>query len=137
MDIQSWAFVGGFCGAVVGIPAGFVAIELVKLVVSKLAERKNPNVDAMEWSISQPGVAVIHEQQVANNWVRTFDTVDIESDHEGKGVVQLELPYRYVTSAVGGAGTPAPLMTDSFAEAGQNQIYLVNKIRKVLGIIPG
>lgn len=137
MDIQSWAFVGAFCGAAVGLPAGFVAIELVKLVVSKIMERKHPHADTMEWAISQPGVTVVHEQQVANNWIKTYDTQDIEADSEGKDVVRLELPYRYVTSAVGGAGTPPPLITDSLAEATQNQMQLVNKIRKVLGIIPG
>jgi len=137
MDIQSWAFVGGFCGAAVGLPAGFVAIEMVKLIVSKIAERRDPNADTMEWAISQPGVTVVHEQQVANNWIKTYDTQDIEADSEGGDVVRLELPYRYVTSAVGGAGTPPPLMTDSLADATQNQMHLVNKIRKVLGIIPG
>ena len=90
----------------------------------------------MEWAIGQPGVAVIREQQVANNWIRTYDMVDLEALHDGDDVVQLELPYRYCTSAVGGAGTPHVLMTDSLEEASSNQIQMINKTRQILGPIP-
>lgn len=136
MDIQSWAFLGGFLGAAIGIPAGFVFVEVIKFLVS-IRDRRHPHAEIMEWATAQPGVKILYEQQVANNWIRTYDTGgSIDPPANIDDLEPIKLPFRFVTVAIGGAQYQAPLMTDIPAEAETNQAHLVNQTRRKLRLIP-
>ena len=134
MSIETWAFIGGFCGSALGISGGFLGVEVIKLLVSR-RDLPHPHAEIMEWATSQLGVSITHETQVANTWIRTYDVSGIAADDEGDRV-SLELPYTYVTVVVGGARELRSLMTDSSTEAEANHAHMVNQVRRALRIIP-
>lgn len=134
MDTPSLVFTAAFLGSMLGLPAGF----LVKQVLLRLlSEKDDPVCEHIEWAITQRGCVIVEENQVANNWVRTYDFENLHTLGNNKEIVPLDtsmLPGRFATQVVGSIGTPTPVPSDDFKQARINHEEALRKTRKALGL---
>ncbi len=130
MDLESIVFVAAFLGSMFGLPAGFLLIQIIKLITSKVDSRGDAESDLLEWSIAQPGCIIVDETQVANNWVRTMDVARIDIDQRRSSGIE----SNYVTQTIGGAGAPKPVPAMTAMMAQINHDNAVAALRKRLGL---
>lgn len=136
MDASSQVLLAAFLGSALGLPAGFLAIQVIQYLVSLRDRRNEPQSDMLEWAIAQRGAHVIAETQVAGNWVKTIDISELEKvDNDGNWIpMPTEMIAPYVTQVVGSVGTPPPVPSSSPEEADENHQLAVFWVRKKLGL---
>jgi len=142
MDVQSVAFLGALMGSAFGLPLGFLLIEVIKGIASRIASRCEQSSDILEWAISQRGCRVVEETQVANFWVRTLDFTEIMTTGNDGAPVSFEpghleqiLPSMYAVQVTGGvAGSPGPIPALSLVEAHEVHSDAVASVRKKMGL---
>lgn len=140
MDDLSKVLIAAFCGSMFGLPAGFLAIEVIRYVVSNLQDKTGVGDDILEWAVRQPGVKVVSETQVAGNWVRTMDLRDIHTVDEHGQPTPLDtdgLPGLLVTQVIGVArtvGTPPLVPHETEQEARSWHASAVTDVRLKIGL---
>lgn len=142
MNIESWAFWGAFLGAGLGLPMGFLLIEVMKFIQARKESR--PGNQLAEWAMGQKGAQVIEETQIANRWVRTYDLTAIpeeptemqDEDDDDQPERYVELPFKYATHIIGSRDYSEAVTASNRAEAVANHAAAVNQVRKELRLIP-
>jgi hypothetical protein len=126
MDPATSPFVGAFLGAALGLPAGFLIIEIIKRAMS---DKEDPIVEAIEWAIASAKAKVLDQHQVASVWIRTYD---LEEALGASGAQAL--PARFATQIVGTSEAHPPLIADDIDQAAANQQKAIRQVRKLLGM---
>ncbi len=135
MDIESKVYMAAFMGAAMGLPAGFLLIQIIRFIQSKFESRGDAETDILEWAMVQRGSVIVDETQIANNWVRTVDISNLKTFDKRGDLEDLDLECAdYVTQVVGSIGTPPPVPAATESEALANHEEAVLQTRKAIGL---
>lgn len=137
---DSLIFWSAFSGSAVGLPVGFLLINVIKLIQSKMESQGDEQSDHLEWAITCRGSLIVAETQVANNWVRIFNLRNLLTlDDEGNDTPIVDnggVHVPYVVQAVGGAGSPPPVPCETLDYAHMVYNEAISEIRLRIGLPP-